>query len=230
MTVVDMNHSFLLKLKALDRTDIKNPLSYDIVSLLNNAQDIIVNELIVNRQYDSLRPITESVQVDENGGSYTDNWYTSYVTGITGTKVVKLSTLGVTANTTFQYYLRSQSKITRTYSPTIAAETFVQNEEIPKELIGEFEVNGSDVPIFTRPKAILEGDYLILLGDGYTTITEATVVVLRNPKILHLTTNTTVYVTTCELPSYLHEVIVDKAIQIFNETINVNDLNKNKTN
>lgn len=231
MTVIDMQHMFLLKIKTLDRTDIKDPFSYDIVALLNNAQEILTDELIMNKRYDLLRPVTESVTTTTVSSPAFDS---SYATGINADgegsqvnlRVVKLTTLAITANTVFRSYVRSQSEITRTYSPTIAGAINVQNEDIPKDIIGDFETNGTNFPIFTRPKAILEGDYLIVLGDYYTNISKVYSVVVRSPKILHLTTNSGVNVTTCELPVELHNLIVDKAVQIFGETVNINDLKK----
>ena len=235
MTVVDMHHNFLLKIKTLDRTDIKDPLSYDVVSLLNQAQNDIVDQLILTQQWTDLRPVIESIPVDETaGGSYTGNWDETYVTGINNDgdstnvplRAVNLHTLATSSNTSFRNYVRSQSKITRTQSPLISGETFVQNEEVPKELIGDFEINGSNYPIFTRPKAFLEGSYLILLGDYYTHIAEAAIVVVRTPKTLDLATNSGALVTTCELPTHVHQQVVDRAVQLFGETVNINDLKK----
>lgn len=224
MTVVDMQHSFLLKTKELDRTDIKNVLSYDIVSLLNNAQDLITDELINNKRFDLLRPITEAV-VTTTWDAYTPGINADGDTDHVCVRVVKLSTLAVTANTVVRNYVRSQSTVDHSQSPVLAA-AVVQNEEIPKELIHQFETNGSNFPIFTRPKVVLEGDYIIIIGDYYTNISSETIVVVRSPKILDLTVNTTQWVTTCELPTILHNAIVDRAVQIFNETVNENDLKK----
>lgn len=226
MNVVDMNHSFLLKLKTLDRTDIKDPLSYDVVGLLNNAQTIVVDELINNKRYDLLRPITESINI--TGVAFE----TVYAPGINAdgdstnvpVRVVKLSTLA-TSVMSYRSYIRSQSQITRTQTPVVVG-AYVQNEEIPKELIADFEINGSNYPIFTNPKCFLEGDYLVVMGDYYTSIVSVQSVVVRHPKNLDLATAGATTVTTCELPTQLHDLIVDKAVQIFNETVNVNDLKK----
>ena len=231
MTVVDMNHSFLLKIKTLDRTDIKDTLSYDVIALLNNAQNLVVDELVQNKRYDLLRPITESIN------TLKASFESSFVPGInadgdsTNTPVgtVKLSTLS-TSSMTFRNFIRAQAKITRTQTPTVVSATFVQCEEIPKELIGDFEINGSNYPIFTNPKCFLEGDYLVVMGDYYTDLVSIQTIVLRQPKLLDLATAGATTVTTCELPTQLHDVIVDRAVQILNETVNVNDLKRKDNN
>jgi len=220
MTVIEMNHSVLLKLKTLDRVDIKDPNSYDIVTLMNNAQDIIVDELVINKKYEYLRPITESIS------TLAASFDSSYTSGINGADIIDLSGLAVTANTEYRNYIRSQSKITKTYAPTISSRVYLNNQEISKEELNIFEYNGTNRPIFTNPKALLEGDYLIVVPDYYTTISEIISVVVRTPKILDLTTNTGAYTTTCELPVELHQIIVDKTVQLFAETINVNDIKK----
>ena len=224
MTVVDMHHVFLLKAKVLDRTDIKNTLSYDISTLLNNAQQSIIDELIANKQWDLLRPLIESLSI-------TGAAFDSYVSGINSdgegncitVRTVKLSTLSTTVMT-FRNYVRSQSKITRTKTPEVIAETLVQNEEISKNLIGDFEINGSNYPIFTNPKCFLEGDYLVVMGDYYTNIGTVAVIVVRHPKTMDLITADSTRVTTCELPAHLHDAVVDRAVQIFGETVNINDV------
>lgn len=233
MNVVDMHHLFLLKLKTLDRTDLKDPLSYDIVAILNQAQDLVIDELIQNSRFDLIRVLMASVPV-----AYA-SFDTAYEHGITelgdagstpGTSpvgVVNLSTLSTgVADTSFRSFVRAQASITRTQTPEVVTAVNVQVEIIPKDIIGDFEINGSNYPIFTNPKGILEGSYLIVMGDYYTSLQSITAVIVRTAKILHMTTNTGAYTTTCELPTHLHETIVDKAVQIFGDTVNVQDLKK----
>lgn len=226
MTVVDMFRSFQLKAKILDRTDLPTVWATDAVAILNNAQDQIVDELIAARSYDLLRPITEAISTTSGWDAYTGGINADGEGAQVNLRVVKLSTLSVTASTVFRNYIRSQSEITRTYAPVVTPAVAVANEEITRELIGNFETNGTNFPIFTRPKAILEGDYLIVLGDYYTNISKVVSVVVRSPKILHLVTNTGAYVSTCELPAYIHERIVDRAVQIYNSTVSIHDLTK----
>lgn len=232
MTVVDMHHLFLLKLKTLDRTDIKDPLSYDIVAILNQAQDIIIDELIENKRFDLLRVLMSSTSVAKASfdatyvhGINTDGDSTNVPVG-----VIKLDDPTIVPITpvemTYRSYVRSQAGVTRTQTPAVTPEVNVQIEEISKDLIGDFEINGSNYPIFTNPKGILEGSYLIVMGDYYTDLLHIIPVVVRTPKRLHLTDNVSPNVKTCELPTYLHEVIVDKAVQIFGDTINRQDLKK----
>ena len=217
MTVVEMHHNFLLKAKSLDRTDVRDILSYDAVVLLNQAQDIIIDELLANKNYSMLRPITEVE--DTVAGSFD-----SYDAGIEGAGVVLLTGFSPSVMT-FRDYIRSSSKIAHSFAPTFSA-TDMSNEEVPKEIIKDFETNGSNVPIFTNPKCFLEGDYLIVVPDGYSTFTSILTVYIRHPKALSLATADATNTTTCELPANIHNAIVDKAVEIYRETVNVNDLKR----
>jgi len=227
MTVAEMNHSFLLKAKVLDRTDIPNPLSFDTIALLNVAQNMVMDELVNAKRFDLLRPVTESVltakasfEATYNPGINTDGDSTNVPVG-----VIKLSSLS-TSVMSYRNYVRSQSKVTRTVAPTIASAIFVQNEEIPKELLSDFETSGVNYPIFSNPKCFVEGDYLIVVADYYTDITHILTTVIRYPKGLDLSTANTTLATTSELPTLVHDMIVDKAVQLYNETININDLKR----
>ena len=228
MTVIEMNHDFLLKAKSLDRVDVKDILSYDAVALLNQAQDIVIDELLANKNYAMLRPITESVD------TVVASFDATYDSGINGANVVNLTSLvfaSPDASLTYRSYIRSSSKILHTAAPVFAL-TDVSNEEVPVEIIRDFEANGSTVPIFTNPKCFVEGDYLIVLADGYSEYTLGGIVsvVLRNSRTLILaltaTETTVTHTITCELPSQIHQIIVNKAVEIYQSTVNINDLKK----
>jgi hypothetical protein len=229
MTVVEMIHSFWLKAKTLDVTNVEAVKSFDVVTLLNNSVDILIDELVRQKAWQYLRPISVSYTYTVSGT--TPVFDISYSHGIQAssdhTRVCKLDAIGTTTPFyTFRNYIRSQSKITRSAVPAIT-DQLVANEEIPQELIHEVETSGTNVPMFTNPKAVLEGSYLIVIGDGYTTVSEVTVVFVRIPSILDPTV-TTIWqdgvrgvVTTCELPTELHQRIVDIAVDMYYSKVNV---------
>lgn len=211
MLVVEMHRSFLLKAHSLDRTDIKDIQSYDVLFYLNQAQDILIDRLIAERKYDAVRPITIHSVVAS--GSFIATG--TYDPGINGAKVVDVSALA-----TFRTFLRSQSKLTRTVVPLISSATYMQNKPVEHEELFKWETNGTNKPIFTNPKEMLEGKYLVVLPDAYSTITEIDVIYVRIPAVLVLTTPAT---DTCELPVHLHQDIVDIAVQLSGQTVNIND-------
>lgn len=211
MLTVEMQRNFLLKIKSLDRIDIKDMSSYDILFLLNQAQDILIDRLIAERKFDLLRPITLSSDVST---FVTTGVYDS---GINGAKVVKLDDL-----TTYRTYLNSQSKLTRTAVPA-ATDVYMANKPVDKLEIFKFETNGTNKPIFTNPKEIIEGNYLIVLGDAYSTISHIIVIYVKTPTVLVISTPAS---DTSDLPSFLHQEIVDIAVQLARETVNINDLKK----
>lgn len=214
MLVVEMHRNFLLKVKSLDRTDIKDTASYDVLFYLNQAQDILIDKLIAEQKYDLLRPIILASEVAAAAFIATG----TYNPGITGAIVVDLSAL-----TTFRTYLRSQSKLTRTAVPVVSSAIYMQNKPIEKEEIFRWETNGTNKPIFTNPKEILEGKYLVVLPDAYSTITHELVSYVKTPTALIMTTPAS---DTCDLPAFLHQDIVDLAVKISTETINIYDTKK----
>lgn len=226
MTTVEMQEAFLLKIKTLDRIDVRDMNSYDIMVLLTDAQLRITQEAIAAKDFGAIRPIIEAKAVT--------SWITSaFPAGISGNvKVIDLGNIsGITTNTKYMAYVRSQSKVTRTAVPVVGSGTYVNNQEIPREIVANFETNGSNSPIFTNPRCFVEGDYLVVIPDAYTTISEIVAVVVRTPKMLGLSADSgsgTVLptVTTSELPAALHQRIVDLAVQIYGDTVNVNDLRK----
>lgn len=214
MLVVEMHRNFLLKVKSLDRTDIKDTASYDVLFFLNQAQDILIDKLIAENKYDLLRPIILTSEVAAIAFIATG----VYNPGITGAIVVDLSAL-----TTFRTYLRSQTKLTRSAVPVITPAIYVQNKPIEKEEIFRWETNGTNKPIFTNPKEILESKYLIILPDAYSTITHESVIYVKTPTVLIMTTPAS---DTCDLPAHLHQDIIDLAVKISMETINIYDTKK----
>jgi len=212
MLVVDMQRNLFLKIHSLDRTEIKDIKSYDTLALLNQAQEILIDKLIAEERYGDLRPITAN-SVVASGSFVTSGTFES---GIDGAKVVDLAAL-----TTYRTYLRSQSKLTRTYAPTVAAGTYTQNKPIRKEDVFRFETNGTNKPIFPNPRTIVNGKYLIVIPDGYSTITDIDVIYVKTPTALVISTPAS---DTSELPAYLHAQIVDIAVELSRQTVNINDI------
>ena len=102
MLVVEMHRNLLLKIKSLDRTDIQDISSYDALFLLNQAQDILIDRLIVEKKFGDLRPITDSAPVLAAAFIATG----VYDPGVNTAIVVDLSAL-----TTYRNYLRSSALI-----------------------------------------------------------------------------------------------------------------------
>lgn len=210
MLVAEMHRSFLLKVKSLDRTEIRDTQSYDVLFYLNQAQDIMIDKLLAEQKTDLLRPLMDDATVLAAAFIATG----TYDPGIAGAKVVDLSAL-----TNFRNYFRSQSKITRTAVPA-CTDQYVINTEIDKFNIFQFETNGSNKPIFTSPKCWQEGKYLVVLPDYYTSLSQVNVIYVKTPTVLILTTPAS---DTCDLPAQLHQQIVDLAVELSMETINIRD-------
>jgi len=227
MTVIEMIHSFWLKAKTLDQTEVESVKSFDVVTLLNNSVDVVIDELVQNKRWDLLRPITTSfVFTGSSTPAFDSSYYHGIETNTDHTRNCVLPSIGtLTPYYTYRNYIRSQSNIDHSDAPTITGAN-VSNEDIPIEFIREVETSGTNVPMFTNPKTIQEGGNLIVIGDGYTTINNVTVVFVRTPAILD-PVNTVAWsngvrgqVTTCELPTDLHQRIIDVAVNMYYAQVN----------
>jgi hypothetical protein len=81
------------------------------------------------------------------------------------------------------------------------------------------ESNGTNRPIFKNPKELIEGDFLVIVPDYYTTLTAIVVIYVRKPLQMTLGTPGGTETNTCELPTFLHQDVVDKAVQLSMQTI-----------
>lgn len=230
MNVIEMTHEFWLKAKTLDNTEVESVKSFDVVSLLNNSVDIVIDELVQNKRWDLLRPITTSfVFTDISTPAFDLSYSHGIESGTNHTRNCVLSSIGtLSPYYTFRNYVRSQSNINHSDAPTVTGVN-VANEDIPIEFIREVETSGTNIPIFTNPKTIQEGGNLIVIGDGYSTINNVTVVFIRPASILDLTSTVAWAngvrgkVTTCELPVELHSRIIDVAVNLYYSKVNTQE-------
>jgi len=227
MTVEEMLYSFVLKGKSLDRPEIDVLRTDDIIQYLNYAQTWVVQDLINKKDLAQLRPVIIS---GEYTGATNPTFNTSYTTGIAGSKCVDLS--GITSLISpapsilkYKQYIRSNSKITRSAVPAVTDKYFA-NEDIDPDTRKFYETNTNNIPIFANPKTFIEGNYLIIIPDGYSTISSIQVTYVRDAKILNLSTVSADLATSSELPVGLHDAIVDIALKLAKETININDIKK----
>ena len=207
-----MNQSFLFKVKSLNRTEVADVTSYDAVNLLNEAQKSIVDELIAAGRYDLLHTITDSTSIA--AGSFA-----SYDNTPSGGIVVDLSGIS-----DYRNYVRSESNMTRSAVPAVAVAKNFANTEIAKEEIKIYETNGINKPLFTSPRSYVEGTYLIVVPDAYSTVVAEKITYVRVLDTLVLTGAGAGETVTCELPAFLHEKVVDIAVVKSRETVNINDI------
>jgi hypothetical protein len=207
MTGIEMNQRFLAKVKSLNRTEIPDMTTYDILNSINEAQDILIDQLLSEGALSLLQTIIDSETVLAAA-------FEVYASAPSGGIVVDLTDL-----TSYRNYIRSESSITKTMVPLIESAKSVANIEIDKSFLYMFESNGTNKPIFTQPKCFVEGDYLVVIADAYTTVVSEHITYVRIPDEITLAVD-------CELPAHLHEKIVDIAVMKSMEVINRKDLEK----
>jgi len=111
----------------------------------------------------------------------------------------------------YLYYIRSDSKITRTACPVISSTSTVPNKIINYNEVESFTTNSFNKPIIRKPGVIFEANNkIIVFVDRFTTLTAIVLTYLRTPIQIGLGGSND-----CELAEYLHEEIVQQAVEIF---------------
>ena len=203
MTVLVMISNFLLEYDRLSSASAPGYENIEIIRFLNKAQIELVNELYRNKQY---------MLIDEQllTCTYTAGGVLTYPY-MTGAKYFDLNS--ATYTTRYMYYIKSFTKLSRTYLPTMTT-TIVGNDDIQKEEAKYYVSNAFNTPIFRYPKAFIDGQWLVVIPDGYTTITEVSVDYLSEPRTLTEATTDANNTATCDLKTILHDTIVTKAVEM----------------
>jgi hypothetical protein len=209
MTVQDMVYSFILKSKALDRNNIVDLKTFDVLTYLNDAEDIVIDELISIGNYNAIQGIIDTTVI--LAAAFVTATHDSVPSGGLAVDMSLISG--------YRNYVKSETNMTRTAVPVVAVAKNVMNIRIDMESIAMFETNGTNKPIFTNPKYFVEGDFLIVVPDAYSTVVSERISYVTEPTALTIGA-------TSDLPAFLHERIVDTAVRISQETVNVQDLKK----
>jgi len=134
---------------------------------------------------------------------------------ITGTSITPLTDIlhgnmmALPAN--YLYYIRSDSKITRTACPVISSTSTVPNKVITYNDVEAITTNGFNKPILRKPCIVFETDNkIIIFVDRFTTLSAIVLTYLRTPIQIALGGSND-----CELAEYLHEELVQQAVEIF---------------
>jgi len=228
MTTLEMNIEFLRLLKAINKDLIKSevPDTETILQMLNIAQVRYLKEVyfkdgnhyIVINKTDELRDLIRRELIDcsriEDNGPLHQIAYSVDLSGLTYE---------------FMFYIRSDSKITRTGIRTCTAE-WMPNEYIKYSDKEKFLTTPVNTPSYVQPGCYIENtgsvNSLIIIHDSYTTLTTTngvSIEYIKKPADLSLSQNS-------ELPNYTHEEIVKFAVDIYVDNYKFRLLSKsNKT-
>lgn len=172
----------------------------DIYILLNRAQDLIIEELV--QQKDWLR--LQAVLYEHMG--------VPYVESETYFKYLALPS-------DYQYYIESYSNISRT---AISSSGFlgtkytdaklIKNKDISFDYADKFHSNGfNTLNVFKEPKAFINRGSIYVITDSYTTVNYINIRYIKKRREIG--------VGNCELDEPLHRIVVEKAIDLGKKTI-----------
>jgi len=206
MTVTTMLANFLVEYDAV--ASASSPLYSDeeIIQFLNRAQYDIVDMLYRAKEFDLLDGL---IVTDTNAAPAV---HAQFV-GVAGEGAGKTSDTSGGGFTRYLYYVASYSEVTRTQVPVMAA-TIIKNTEIDKSQARFFATSAFNSPIFRYPKSYVDGVYVVVIPDAYSTISKIYVDYVSNPKELSATVSDASHTTTCQLRESLHEEVVTKAVQL----------------
>ena len=117
----------------------------------------------------------------------------------------------------YLFYIKSESKVTRTALPVLAVAAWVPNREVTYKELAKITTSVYNTPILRHPVVTFEEDDKILLyKDNYTTVSDFEITYIREPKDLVLTVvDASTETTTVELAEHTHEEIVRLAVEMF---------------
>ena len=211
MTSLEMNIEFLRLLEAISKELVESeiPDTETIFQMLNISQIRYLKEIyfkdgehqnILNKA-DELRDLVTREPVNctkISTGSLANIAYT-----------VDLDTL----SENFMFYIRSDSKITRTTIHTCTAQ-WMPNEYIKYADKDKYITSPVNSPIIVKPGCYIENDStnnLVILHDIYTTLETTdgvSIEFIKEPTLMTISVN-------CELPNFMHEDVVKFAVETY---------------
>lgn len=211
MTNTEMQIEFMRLLKAISNQLVTSelPNSNTIFQMLTISQIRYLKEIyfkdgsheVIIEKADELKDLTRRTLLD-----------TSSATGALSGIAVQASLNSVTD---FMFYIRSDSKLTRTAVPVISSEKWMPNEFIKYSEKDNFLTTPVHNPIIIKPGCYIENsgsaNNLIVIHDAYTTIETTGGVSLEYIKEpVDITESVS-----SELPNFMHEDIVKFAVDIY---------------
>lgn len=163
---------------------------------LNNP-DIITNILALRQKSADLRKLIDHTEI------------TTLTTGDINTSYK------AALPSDFLAYIRSDSQVTRSYTPLVSSPSWVSNIEAVHEEVGKITTTPFNKPILREPVILFEGDYMVVFIDEYTKLYKVNLTYVRQPLTLALTNVASVSSTECELPPHTHTRIVEEAVNIY---------------
>ena len=215
MTSIEMNIEFLRLLKAINKELVLSELpdTETIMQMLTISQIRYLKEVylkdgehqVILNKADELRDLTRRKLVDCTAIS------SGPLDGIAST--VNLTT----SASDFMFYIRSDSKLTRSAMPIISTASWMPNEYIKYTDKDKFLTTPVHTPIIIKPGCFLENtgtaNSLVILYDSYTTLGTTGAISLeyiKEPDDITLEAGGE-----SELPNFMHEDIVKFAVDIY---------------
>lgn len=176
----------------------------DVFILLNRAQDLTIEELVLQKNWLRLQAILKEATLSPS---------TESITGF--------SYAAVPAD--YNYYADSYSVTTRSAITTTGfmgnkahSSKPVKNQDISVEVLDKFYLNGFDsILIFKEPKACVKSGNIYVIPDSYTTISSIILRYVKKRREIGVGGS----LGDCELDESLHRIIVEKAIDLAKKII-----------
>ena len=221
MTSLEMNIEFLRLLEAISKELVESeiPDTETIFQMLNISQIRYLKEIyfkdgehqnILNKA-DELRDLVTRELVDSTAIA------AGSLSGIAST-VDSLANIAYTVDLNtlsdeFMFYIRSDSKVTRTTIHTCTAQ-WMPNEYIKYADKDKYITSPVNSPIIVKPGCYIENDStnnLVILHDIYTTLETTdgvSIEFIKEPTLMTISVN-------CELPNFMHEDVVKFAVETY---------------
>jgi len=201
-TTIEMINQFLIEYDRIVAQISKSYSDDEIVSFLNRAQGMIVDELYKNRRFDLLGSLFVSDTISSGIGN---SWE------ITNSVYIDLSTnANITAGV--KYPVDVSVALTRTGYPSSSGR--IKCDPVAVEEAKYYAIdNGNSKMIFREPKVYQKGNYLFVIYDAYSTVTAIYLAYIKEPTKLAAGSPST----KSDLRADLHDDIVTRAAYLAKE-------------
>ena len=215
MTVREMQMAFDTRIQLVSEAEVikTKPDSFTILQFLNRAQEKYITENYLSRG--SLQDNIEFIQRRSGALRY----IISRAQQTISSSAMPDGGLQIDLPADFLYYMKSYSKITNTLAEvtsfTWSPNRVINHNELDRVTNGVF-----NIPILREPCIVFEEETAILYIDKDTALESGGtdnyyMIYLRQPKTMVLSSPGSGEVTTCELDDFVHNDIVELAVQMY---------------
>ena len=215
MTVAEMQFEFEILIQTMWEgfKELERPNTYTVLRFLNLAQNRYIKEKYLSNP--DMRANIEFVRKRSDDLRNLIKRYGTTSPVLSHPATGASNRVIITLPSDYLFYIRSDSRVTRTALPVVTQQ-WTPNRETNYDEIFNIETGIYNTPILPHPIIVFEeSDRLVIYYDSYTSITGYEVTYLRKPKTLVIDDAGSDETIECELAYHTHEEVTRMAAEMY---------------